>query len=216
MAEVRRAIIDERAELAELLTGFDRAAWDAPTLCRGWRVREVVAHITVPFRLTGTRFAVEFVRAGGNFDRIAHRIARVDAAAMPSGELLKSLWDNVGHPWRPPGCGAVHALGHDIVHGLDITVALGLDRKVPHDRLRLVLDLINPRCIEFFGTDLTGVELRADDLDWSYGTGAVVTGNAQDLLLVACGRTLPARRLRGDLAARFTRSRRRAKRRRRR
>ncbi|WP_280408711.1 maleylpyruvate isomerase N-terminal domain-containing protein [Nocardia brasiliensis] len=64
MPQVRRAIIDERAELAELLTGFDNAAWDAPTLCRGWRVREVVAHITVPFRLTGTRFAVEFVRAG--------------------------------------------------------------------------------------------------------------------------------------------------------
>lgn len=177
-------------------------------------MREVVAHITVPFRMTGTRFAVELLRAGGNFHRVSQHTARVDAATMSPGDLLKSLWDNVGHPWKPPGSGYLHALGHDVVHGLDITVALGLDRKVPQDRLRLVLNMINPRWIDFFGTDLTGVELRADDLDWSYGSGAVVTGNAQDLLLVACGRTLPARRLRGEDAARFTRSRRRAKRRR--
>ena len=55
-----------------------------------------------------------------------------------------------------------------------------------------------------FGVDLEGVELRADDLEWSGGSGALVTGPAQALALVACGRLLPAGRLNGAAAARFT------------
>ncbi|MFG2868736.1 hypothetical protein [Streptomyces sp. NPDC048338] len=37
------------------------------------------------------------------------------------------------------------ALAHDVVHGLDITTALGLDRRVPEDRLRTVLAQVGPR-----------------------------------------------------------------------
>ncbi|MFI6047006.1 maleylpyruvate isomerase family mycothiol-dependent enzyme [Nocardia sp. NPDC051321] len=204
--EVRRAITGERTDLAELLAGFDAERWDAPTLCKGWRVREVVAHMTMPFRLSGARFALEMVRAVGSFHRMADRTARQDAEQLTAEDLLKSLWDNVDHPWKPPGGGFEGALSHDVIHGLDITVALGLDRKVPEDRLRLVLDAINPKSVKFFGVDLNGIELRADDLDWCYGSGEVVTGDAQDLLLVLCGRKLPAEKLRGDKAKRFTSS----------
>ncbi|PXX58842.1 uncharacterized protein (TIGR03083 family) [Nocardia tenerifensis] len=206
--EVRRAITNERTDLAELLSGLDAASWDAPTLCKGWRVREVVAHMTMPYRLSGPRFAFEMVRAMGSFHRMSDRTARQDAAELTAEDLLKSLWDNVAHPWKPPGGGFSGALSHDVIHGLDITVALGLGRKVPEDRLRLVLAGINPKSVKFFGVDLKGIELRAEDLDWSYGSGEVVSGDAQDLLLVLCGRTLPAEKLRGDQAKRFTRGRR--------
>ena len=57
-----------------------------------------------------------------------------------------------------------------------------------------------------FGVDLSDVELRADDLDWSSGSGALVTGPAQALVLVACGRLLPPGRLHGEAAPRFTQS----------
>ncbi|WP_433664818.1 maleylpyruvate isomerase family mycothiol-dependent enzyme [Nocardia sp. CA-128927] len=202
--EVRRAIAGERTDLAELLAGLDAESWDLPTLCRGWRVREVVAHITMPFRLSGGRFALEMVRAVGSFNRMSDRTARHDAAELTAEDLLKSLWDNVAHPWKPPGGGFEGALSHDVIHGLDITVALGLERNVPEDRLRIVLDAINPKSVKFFGVDLKGIELRADDLDWSYGSGEVVSGAAQDLLLVLCGRTLPAEKLHGDKAKQFT------------
>lgn len=152
--EVRRAITGERTDLAELLAGLDAESWDAATLCRGWRVREVVAHMTMPFRLSGARFALEMVRAVGSFNRMADRTARNDAAELTAEDLLKSLWDNVAHPWKPPGGGFEGALSHDVIHGLDITVGLGLDRKVPEDRLRLVLDAINPKSVKFFGVDL--------------------------------------------------------------
>ena len=46
------------------------------------------------------------------------------------------------------------------------------------------------------------MELRADDLEWSYGMGTPVVGPAQALVLVVSGRLLPAGRLHGEAAAR--------------
>ena len=45
--EVRAAVVAERREQAELLAGLAGAQWDAPSLCAGWRTREVVAHTTM-------------------------------------------------------------------------------------------------------------------------------------------------------------------------
>ena len=77
---------------------------------------------------------------------------------------------------------------------------------MPEDRILRVLSLVaDPAVPNLFGTDLSGVELRADDLEWSYGSGALVGGPAQALVSVACGRVLPPGRLHGEAAARFTR-----------
>jgi hypothetical protein len=86
-----------------------------------------------------------------------------------------------------------------VIHGLDITVALGLPFAVPEERLRLVLPAdLAERSVRYFGTELSGIELRATDLDWSLGSGVVLTGAAQDLLLAICGRKLPPGHLTGD------------------
>jgi hypothetical protein len=112
--------------------------------------------------------------------------------------------ENTRHPWKPPGGGYEGALSHDVIHGLDITVALGLDRKVPADHLITVLKGLSRKHLRYFGVDLSGIALRAEDLDWSFGTGMPLVGAAQDLLLVVCGRRLPAGRLHGDVSTRFT------------
>ena len=205
MTDIRTAIAGERTDLADLLTELPAEDWDKPTLCEGWRVREVVAHITMPFRLSTPRFLLELVRARGNFDRLADRRARRDAADFSAAELTDCLRQNINHPWKPPGGGYQGALSHDVIHGLDITVALGIDRVVPADRLHHILDDIKPRQLKYFGVDLTGIQLRATDLDWTHGTGSeVLAGTAQDLLLVLCRRTLPPGHLNGQASARFT------------
>ncbi|KAA2255956.1 maleylpyruvate isomerase family mycothiol-dependent enzyme [Solihabitans fulvus] len=197
--ELREAIAAERGELAAVLDGLSERQWDAPTLCAGWRVREVVAHVTMPYRYSTDQIALELAEAGGNFATMADRGARRDAAALSAGELAATLRDNASHPWKPQVGGYAGALTHDVIHGLDYTVPLGVDRRVPADRLRVVLGgLVTPEGLRFFGVDLTGVELRADDLDWTFGSGTPVSGAAQDLALVLCGRRLPAGRLRGE------------------
>lgn len=200
---VRTQIAAERRELAAMLTELPEETWDEPTLCAGWRVREVVAHMTTPFVTTMPSFVLEMVKARGSFDRVADRFARRHAA-RPAAHAARLLADNANHPWKPPGGGYAGALAHDVIHGLDITTALGLDRRVPLDRLRTVLEgSTSRRSVRYFGVDLDGIELRADDLNWSYGAGTPVTGAGQDLLLVLSGRKLPEGRLTGA-AARFT------------
>jgi uncharacterized protein (TIGR03083 family) len=205
MTDIRAAVAAERADLASLLSGLSAEDWDKPTLCKGWRVRETVAHITMPFRLSTPRFLLGLLRARGNFDRFADRYARRTAAELSAADLTECLRQNLDHPWKPPGGGYQGALSHDVIHGLDITVALGIDRVVPPDRLHHILDDMKPRQVKYFGVDLDGIQLRATDVDWTYGTGTPLTGLAQDLLLVMCGRTLPPGHLTGPAASRFTR-----------
>jgi uncharacterized protein (TIGR03083 family) len=197
MDGIRDMIAAERTDLAEVLAGLPAAKWDEPTLCAGWRVREVVAHITMPFRYSRRRFVLELARSRGKFNAMADRCARHDAAVMSPDELAAALGSNASHPWQPPGGGYEGALTHDVIHGLDITEALGLARRVPEDRLRVVLpNLATPKALGFFGVDLSGIELRACDAAWTFGSGTPVTGTAQDLALFLSGRNLPPGRLR--------------------
>jgi uncharacterized protein (TIGR03083 family) len=204
-SEVRAEDTGERSELAAMLDELTEARWDEETLCSGWRVREVAAHITMPFRYSPLRFIGGMAAARGNFNRMADRAARRDTERLSSRDLLESLRQNVDHPWKPPGGGFLGALSHDIIHGLDISVPLGTGRHVPEKRLRMVLDNQKPKQIGYFGVDLNGIRLQATDLDWSCGEGEPLAGLAQHLLLVQCGRRLPAGLLTGKAAAQFTR-----------
>ena len=203
--DLMQAIAGERRDEVAMLAALPADAWDAPTLCAGWRVREVVAHQTMPFRYSGRRFALELLKAGGRFDRMADHVARRDAGSMSPAELLAALADNVDHGWKPPGGGLAGALTHDVIHGLDITVGVGVQRSVPPDRLMIALEQVTSRRRNPFGVDLDGICLQADDLDWTFGSGTPLSGAAQDLLLVYCGRTLPPGHLRGQAGARFAR-----------
>ncbi|MDI9917719.1 maleylpyruvate isomerase family mycothiol-dependent enzyme [Rhodococcus sp. IEGM 1379] len=198
------AVVAQRSELVTFLDGLSAQQWNTPSLCEGWRVREVVAHITMPYRYPASRFVLEMVKARGNFNRMSNRRALADARELSETQLLDSLRENVAYPWKPPGGGFDGALSHDVIHGQDIRVALGDTYVVPEDRLSRVLDGLSPENAKYFGADLEGVRLRADDRDWEFGAGAEVHGAAQDLLMVLCGRILPPGHLFGDARMRFT------------
>jgi uncharacterized protein (TIGR03083 family) len=199
------AVAGEYLALADLLEGAGPAVWDAASLCEGWRTREVVAHVTMPARYDGPAFMAELEAAGGDFTKLSDTVAARDGA-LPETKLLDGLRSETLHAWQPPGGGMQGALTHCVIHSLDITEAVPLARRVPDDRVGAVLGAIaGAGGADLFGVDLSGIELRADDVDWSYGSGAPVTGPAQVLALVLCGRLLPRGRLAGEGAPRFTR-----------
>jgi uncharacterized protein (TIGR03083 family) len=202
---LRDMIAAERSELADVLADLPETAWDAATLCDGWRVREVVAHMTMPFRYSAERFGMEMAESRGDFTAMSDRLAKRDAEAISAAELAAVLHDNAEHPWQPPGGAPEAPLTHDVIHGLDFTFPLGLGRMVPADRIKLVLDAVtSPAALSHFDVDLAGIRLVADDLDWSYGAGEPLSGPAQNLLLAIAGRKLPRGALRGVVSARFS------------
>src|SRR5690349_21972608 len=80
--------------LAELLDGLPPARWETPSLCEGWRVREVVAHLTMPVRYTEAAFMTELRDADFDFTRLSNRIARRDAS-LATAELARNVRDEV-------------------------------------------------------------------------------------------------------------------------
>lgn len=184
VTETRR----ERERLAALLADLSAEQWDTPSLCEGWRVREVVAHITMPFRTKPLGVMAGIVRAGFSFNRYADRDARAAARSMTASDLVHLLRRNIDHPWSPPGGGQAGALSHDVIHGLDVTEPLGLP-PAPADRLALVLASARPRQLKYFGVNLDGKRLTADDADVTVGDGTeTLTMPAKDILLVITGR----------------------------
>jgi uncharacterized protein (TIGR03083 family) len=187
--QVADQVAAELSELADLLAVLPADAWDAPSLCPGWRVREVVAHLTLPMHASAPVVVLGLLRARLRWDVLADRRARLDAARQTPEQLLAALRAPRMQAWTPPGGGATGALIHAVIHGLDITEALNLDRRPPTARTRIVLDgLTAPRSLSHFGVALQGLQLRAEDLDWSYGIGRVVSAPAVDLALILSGR----------------------------
>jgi uncharacterized protein (TIGR03083 family) len=192
------AVAAEFAALADLLDRATEAQWDTPSLCEGWRVREVVAHMTMAARYSQEEFMAELERCGFDFTRLSNEVAARDAA-LPAAELVASLRSEVMRHWTPPGGGWHGALNHVVIHGLDATVPLGVPRRSPDATIRVVLDDLTTGGVgEHFGMGIGWRSLQATDLDWSYGSGAPLRGPAEYLAVALCGRLVPEGRLDGE------------------
>jgi uncharacterized protein (TIGR03083 family) len=198
-SDLQAAVTAEFLTLADLLDDLPDPRWDTPSLCAGWRVREVVAHMTMPARYSTEEFVAELQACGGDFARLSNLVAARDAA-LPVDTLVSNLRDDVMHQWVPPGGGETGALNHVVIHGLDITVPLGVDEPPREKALRAVLDdLTWGGTHAHFGFDLDGLRLQATDMDWAFGSGTPISGAAEDLALLICGRRLPAGRISGEI-----------------
>lgn len=176
--------------LADLLASAPAESWDAPSLCEKWQVRHVIAHVTMPARLTPQQFGAEMAAAGGDFTVLSDTVAERDASlAIP--DLLGALRSQLLHEWQPPGGGAAGALSHAVIHSLDVTVALAGSAVAPKDALVAVLDELATANGAGFGIDLTGVRLEAADTGWSWGSGDAVRADSGLLVALLSGRTLP-------------------------
>jgi hypothetical protein len=134
---------------------------------------------------------------GFDFTALSNAIASKDAQ-LSTSELLRNLRARTMHEWAPPGGGQHGALNHVVVHGLDATIPLGAPHRGPEGNIRTVLeDLTRGRGHENFGVSLDGRRLQAIDLDWSFGSGASLSGSSEELIVSLCGRALPEGRLQG-------------------
>jgi uncharacterized protein (TIGR03083 family) len=174
--------------LADLLATAD--SWDVPSLCENWSVRHVVAHLTMPVRLTPELFGAELAAAGGDFTVLSDTVAERDSR-LPVADLLDQLRSPDLHAWQPPGGGAAGALTHAVVHSLDVTVALDRPAAAPVEATTVVLDQLAARNGATFGIDLTGVRLEAADTGWTWGDGRLVRADTGTLVALLSGRTLP-------------------------
>src|SRR5580704_1142422 len=101
-ADLQLVVAAELLTLADLLEEASEVQWDTPSLCEGWRVREVIAHMTMAARYSQDAFMAELARHDFDFGRLSNEIAAQDAG-LPTGELVASLRSDVMQHWAPPG-----------------------------------------------------------------------------------------------------------------
>lgn len=176
--------------LADTLEHAGPDAWDRPSLCDGWRVREVVAHVTMPARFSPERYGAELAAVQGDFQALSDTVAARDSAD-PIAEQLEHLRSPVLAAWQPPGGGAVGALNHAVVHSLDITNAIGRPPALDPVAARAILDSLTAGGVAArFGVDVSAYRLEATDLGWAWGDGHPVTATSAELISLLSHRTL--------------------------
>lgn len=182
--------------LADVLAGLPAGAWDAASLCAGWRVRDVVAHVSNAARYAPEDYLAEVQADDGDFgattDRLALRDGRLDRRV-----LLENLRADRLHRWVPPGGRPSGALTHVVIHGLDVTMPLGIEGWLGEEPRRIVLDVLTREGVhQVFGTHIEGKRLEATDLPWTCGEGRRISDTSAALIVTLAGRTLPPGRLR--------------------
>jgi len=191
-----------RRALADALDRLTPEQWRGESLCSGWTPAHVLAHQTMPFRISGEEFMAGLQRSGGDFTTYSDQIAARDSA-LPPADLIGALRDNAEMAWTPPGGGLAGALSHDVIHGLDICWPLGIEYEIPSRALTLVLGSLTSNGGEsLFGFPLAGITVTASDLGWSAGAGPELAGRGRDLVPLLAGRQIPRDRFDGDGVAR--------------
>lgn len=178
---------EERADFAGLLDELTPQQWEHPSLCEGWRVRDVVAHAfsyeelsrgQLLGRLLRGRLSVRRINALGVADYADH-----------TPEQLRALVHAHLRPQGPTASFAgLVALLDGMVHQQDIRRPLNLPRVIPPERLRAALGFARYAPPIRGAWRARGLRLVATDLDWSHGRGAEIHGSGEALLMAMAGR----------------------------
>jgi uncharacterized protein (TIGR03083 family) len=208
--QVWQAIDNQRADLCDLLAGLDDEQWHRPSLCAGWTVREVAAHLTLQQLGPGAVFAQMFQWRGG-IDRTTAHVARVRAAALTTEQITAEIRATIGSRRHIFVVTYLETLCDILVHSQDIAIPLGRHLDMPADAAAVAagraLSMRWPPPLPSV-KKMAGFRLVATDTSWSAGDGPTVRGPMAALLLVCCGRLAALPQLSGDgaaaLAARLT------------
>lgn len=189
MNDIETLVDAESEHLIAALEDLDHGQWNAPSLCAGWSIRDVVIHLLMPYELSFPRFLLKMAAARFNFDRLAYRWATEDArsAAEASSALRGTAQQRFGIPGAPPEA----PLSHLVIHAEDVYRPLGLRLGPSPASAIIVLDQqTGPR---FRGSLpaglLDGLAYTATDTDWTFGEGLEVAGSASALIATFAGRT---------------------------
>jgi uncharacterized protein (TIGR03083 family) len=187
MNEIWTAVAAERGALAEDLAGVSEHDWDSASLCRGWTVRDVAAHMTATGNLSPVTFLGSFAGAGFNFEKFANRQIKKHRGADPAATL--EAFRAIQHSTSAPPGPTVSWLGEAIVHAEDIRRPLGIAHTYDPDALVTVAEFYKGSNT-LIGTKnrIAGLRLRATDADWSHGEGEEIAGPMLSLLMAMTGR----------------------------
>lgn len=190
----------ERADLADFLASLAPGQGDAPSLCRGWQVRDVAARI-VSYEEHGWSDLAERLKKARFRPGRVNDVALAEYASFDPQDLVVFSRQHLTPRGATAQFGGRIGLVDALIHHQDMRRPLGMARQVPSERLICALPfaVTAPPLRGFWHA--RGVRLTATDLDWSVGKGPEASGPGEALLMVLAGRRGVARELPGPGAS---------------
>jgi uncharacterized protein (TIGR03083 family) len=186
---------DERVDVLALLRSLEPQQWDAASLCAGWRVRDVAAHLLIDAaveEIGRTRFVAKMAWNRFSVDRVnAWWVER--NASVPTSSIVDRFERSLEPGWLSRRAGPANQLRASVIHHQDMRRPLGLDRAIPPERLRRVLDAVLTKTGSAGVGSVKraqGLRLRATDVDWAHGEGPEVAGPGEAILMSLAGRAV--------------------------
>ncbi len=139
MRELPDLLRMQRLALVDALETLAPEEWAWPSLCAGWTVQDMAAHLAWTPPMRPQELAAGVLRSGLQLHRLNDDNAR-RWSARGWDAVLRQLRTNAEQGLRPPGTPARAALTDAVVHAVDILRPLG--RSVPLDptAFRVVAD----------------------------------------------------------------------------
>jgi uncharacterized protein (TIGR03083 family) len=201
-AATRELMRAERRDIRALISTLTGEQWSAASLCDGWTVRDLVAHLVgwddlLLYRTrrqhatAALRFIWLYATSLAGMDRLNRRLQQrarnltvsdlIERFGADDGDDLKWLFDGTN-----PGA----HLAEYVLHEQDIRRPLALSRSVVQERLVPALDGL---------AQLPGLRLRmrrelrraryvATDIDWAKGRGDITAAPGEEILMTLAGR----------------------------
>jgi uncharacterized protein (TIGR03083 family) len=186
----------ERRALAADLADLTPEQWETPSLCAGWSVHDVLAHMVATAKETPPAFLLGMIRSGFRISRMTEKRITEERAGGPAATLAAFRAVETSRS-APPGP-TTSWLGEALVHAEDIRRPLGIRHDYPSPAVTAVTEFYAGSNLLIGGKRrVTGVTLKATDTDWSHGSGPAVEGPAVALMLATTGRTAALADLRG-------------------
>lgn len=177
----------ERKALVADLEGLTEAQWDTPSLCEGWTVRDVVAHMTAEAKMSAGKFLGSLIGSGFRFEGVQAKGIAAERGTN-GADTLNRFREVLTSRKRPPGP-VDTMVGETIVHAEDIRRPLGIAHDYPSEWVTRQADFYRGSNLIIGGKKrAAGLTFRATDADWSAGSGPEVAGPALSILLAIVGR----------------------------
>ena len=193
MTDYNRLRWDELASISEFVGTLSDDQWNQATLCEGWRVRDIISHMTLGYTTPMFSMVGELAKYRFNVPKASAELS-VEYGNAHTPAQLKATFESIHRDHVRKGIAKVIPtkegfLDH-VVHHQDMRRPLGMQRQIPEERLVAALD-VAPGINGFVGSKkrAAGLRFAATDIGWTHGEGPEVTGSGEAILLALTGRS---------------------------
>ncbi|MDH4146056.1 MAG: maleylpyruvate isomerase family mycothiol-dependent enzyme [Acidimicrobiia bacterium] len=194
MAKTWTTAATARTAFADMVEALDDAQLDAPTLCGHWTPRLITAHLVSFVDVPLPKFLANIARRRFDYGAAADSMART-LAERPFAELVGTLRAKAARSSGLPIFPESMTIADTLIHTQDVRRPLGLRGDPDPALVRTVLEFLASHRQAGQITDprkVAAVSLHATDLDWWHGSGPLVEGTGEAIVMALAGRPVVA------------------------